>query len=125
MELQARYLVGAKSLLNGPGKDLYEHAKALNNGPVDRRLRFVVLAGELAGPEEALTQLNELDAKLVKAGVNETPEQVAVSDDLRRLYSDYAARRLDAPSVTKEQRQQIRHELGWFGELALAPPEDP
>src|SRR5262249_22266401 len=49
----------------------------------------------------------------------------ALLNDLRRLYNDYAAGRIDAPSVTKEQREQIRSELGWFGQLALAPRGDP
>jgi membrane protease YdiL (CAAX protease family) len=125
MELQARYLVGAKDVFNLPGPDFYEQAKALNSGPLDRRLRFVILAGELAGPTEARVQLHQLDAKLIRAGVQETPEQAALLDDLRRLYADYAAGRLQAPSVTKEQRQRLRRELGWFGELALAPAGSP
>ena len=54
-----------------------------------------------------------------------SPEQVAILDDLKRLYADYAAERLDAPSVSKDEREQLRRDLGWFGELALAPPEGP
>jgi membrane protease YdiL (CAAX protease family) len=125
MQMQARYLVGAKNLFNLPGQDLYAQAKGLNTGTLEQRLRFIILAGELEGPAEARAQLKQLDAKLVQAGIQETPEQAELQDDLRRLYEDYTAERLDAPSLRAPQRQQLRTELGWFGQLALAPAEGP
>jgi membrane protease YdiL (CAAX protease family) len=122
MELQARYLVGAQMIFNLPGQKFYEQAKeTLNTGPLDRRLRFITLAGELVGPTEARAQLNQLSAKITHAGIEETPEQAAIRDDVRRLYDDYAAGRFQAPSVSKDQRERLRRDLGWFGELALAP----
>lgn len=124
-ELTARFLVGAKELSKASGQDYYKQAKDLDRGPLDRRLRFVILAGEFAGPAEARAQLNRLAAELVQAGVQPTPEQAALLDDLRRLYSDYTAGWFQAPSVSNEQRQQVRQALGWFGELALAPPGGP
>src|SRR5207245_11005471 len=69
MQIQARYLVGAKDLFGIAGKDLYEQAKSMNNGRVEQRLRFVVLAGELEGPAEAFAQLNQLEHKLPTVGV--------------------------------------------------------
>jgi membrane protease YdiL (CAAX protease family) len=129
MEIQARLLVGVKDLLNAPanapGENLYAHAQAMNAGSVEQRLRFIVVAGELAGPAEAHAQLNQLEAKLLKAGIRKTAEQATLMDNLRRLYEDYMAGRLDAPSLTNEQRQQLRTELGWFGQLALAPAGGP
>ncbi|HLJ96621.1 MAG TPA: CPBP family intramembrane glutamic endopeptidase [Gemmataceae bacterium] len=125
MQMQARYLIGAKELSGMSGKDVYEQAKGLNGGRVEQRLRFVVLAGELAGPAKALDELNDLGAKLREAGVDETPEQATLEDDLRRLYEDYRAGRLQAPSVSNDEKQQLRTELGWFGDLALAPAGGP
>jgi membrane protease YdiL (CAAX protease family) len=125
MQMQARYLVGAKDLFGMPGKDLYEQAKGMNGGRLEQRLRFVVLAGELEGPAEARAQLKQLEDKLPTAGVQVTPEQAALLDVLRRLYEDYQAGRVQAPSVSKDERQQLRADLGWFGELALAPAGGP
>jgi membrane protease YdiL (CAAX protease family) len=126
MELQARYFVGAKSFFPQQGKELYDKAEeTLNTGPLDRRLRFVVLSGELAGAAEARAQLNALPAKLLQAGVEETAKQAVLLDDLRRLYDDYTAGRFQTPSLTKGQREELLHDLGWFGELALAPPGAP
>lgn len=124
MQMQARYLVGLKDL-GAPGKDLYAQAKAMNSGRVEQRLRFVILAGELEGAAEARAQLRQLEDKLTKANLEKTPEQEALLDDLRRLYDDYQAGQLQAPSVNEAQRQQLRADLGWFGELALAPAGGP
>jgi membrane protease YdiL (CAAX protease family) len=130
VRIMGRIFVGMNDLYKQAGKSvgekLFEAAKNdLDTGPLDRRLRFVVLAGELAGPAEANTQLKQLEDKLAEEGVQKTPEQAALMNTLQRLYEDYASGQLQAPAVTKEQRQQLRRDLGWFGDLALAPPGDP
>jgi membrane protease YdiL (CAAX protease family) len=127
LEMQGRYVVGATSILPGEKerKQLYEQMKALNTGPVDQRLRFIILAGELAGPEEAQKQLKELEQRLAERNLTPTPQQAALMEILSRLYADYARGRLDAPSVKPEEREQLRASLGWFGELALTPKDGP
>ena len=61
------YLVGvndlSKLVRKDVGQELYKSAKSMDTGPLDRRLRFVVLAGELAGPMEAQAQLAQIDVK--------------------------------------------------------------
>jgi membrane protease YdiL (CAAX protease family) len=119
-QMQARYLVGAETIL-GHSANLYEQARTFNTGPVGQRLRFITLAGELAGPEEALTQLRILGEKLAQQHIELTPPQADLENILRRLYRDYARFLLEAPSVSMAERQRLRAQLGWFGELALAP----
>jgi membrane protease YdiL (CAAX protease family) len=118
MRMQARYYVGAHTVAGSP---LYEQAKALNTGPVSQRLRFIVLAGELRDPIEARQQLWHLDAALARKGLTYTPEQFATRNRLARLYRDYEGLHFEAPSLTRQDREQLRQALGWFGELALAP----
>ncbi|MCI0464104.1 MAG: CPBP family intramembrane metalloprotease [Gemmataceae bacterium] len=120
---QGRYYLGARELLGLP--EIYEQAKGLNTGPVSQRLRAMVLAGDMAGPAEALARLRALDEAVERDRVQYTPAQRAVRDILERLYRDYAALRLDAPSVSPQDRAQLRTELDWFGELALAPAKLP
>jgi len=120
MRMQARYFLGVRALL-GP-RSIYEQAKALNTGTVEQRLRFIVLAGELAGPTEPLAQLHHLDQLLARQGQQLTPAQAAVRDSLERLYRDYERLRWNAPSVARAERERLLESLGWFGELALAPP---
>src|SRR5262249_61304686 len=53
---QGRYLLGVRELLPavGGGDDqLYQQVKVLNTGPVDQRLRAVVLAGGPSAPPGA------------------------------------------------------------------------
>jgi membrane protease YdiL (CAAX protease family) len=116
-ELQARALVGAASL--GPQTpEIYSpQVKELDRGSVGQRLRFVVLAGELAGPAEALARLEELqDLK----GRDEEIGQI-----FGRLYYDYEMDAFSAPSLSDADRQQLRRQLGWFGDLALNPRDGP
>jgi membrane protease YdiL (CAAX protease family) len=119
MRTQARYIVGAHDAF--PTSGMYEHAKALNTGPVAQRLRFVVLAGELRDPIEARQQLRNLDAALAKSRHRYAPAEAATRDRLDRLYRDYEGLHFRAPSLSPQDREQLRRSLGWFAELALAP----
>lgn len=125
--IQSRYLVGAYQLIKTldpkQSAQLYEQSEMLNVGTVDQRLRFVVLAGEMDGPDEALDRLDELEQKSKQAGVALTPEQRDVIAALRQLYRDFAEDKPNAPSVRAEDRERLREELGWFGDLALTPAD--
>jgi membrane protease YdiL (CAAX protease family) len=126
LRLQGRYVVGAAGFVPaGDRKKLYDQLTSLNTGPVRQRLRFVVLAGELQGPDEALRQLDGLRARLGQDEVKGEPEDVALVDVLERLYRDSKEGHPDAPSVTAEERERLRERLGWFGDLALAPEGGP
>jgi membrane protease YdiL (CAAX protease family) len=114
-----------KGLANGLGERVYADARDLNTGPVEQRLRFVVLAGELAGPQRAQEQLDALSRRLDAAGKTMTPAETDVERILRRLYRDYRQRRFQAPSLAAEDKDVLREELGWFGDLALAPAGGP
>jgi len=134
LELEGRYLVGIHEIVGGP---VYEQAQALNRGPYEQRLRFVVLAGELKGPGEALVQLEQLRDLWEQRPPEKEERQL--TDLLEKLYRDYADQELaeslgaferDAPdeqppwvakSLSEEEREQLREKLGWFGDLALAP----
>jgi membrane protease YdiL (CAAX protease family) len=124
MKMQSRYLVGADNIFHQ--KAFYEQSlKTLRHGGVDQRLRFIVLANELAGPGEALKQLNLLDKDMAQTKVQPTPDQARLRNILGRLYRDYRNGSLTAPSLTPADRVFLRQHLDWFGELALAPPGIP
>ena len=125
MRSEAKRLVGIRALAAGSGsadnQQIFDQAKTLFAGSIDQRLRFVVLAGELAGPQEALNYLDKLDALVAKQGTPYNGQQQFQHDTLRELYGDYRRLRYEAPSVTDSQRAKLREELGWFGQLALVP----
>ena len=128
LQMQARYIIGAADLLRKlqvKGQNFYASVQSLNTGSIGQRLRFITLAGELRGPEEALRQLRSLREKLQAEDFRPDPTERALLDTLERLYDDYAHKRLDGPSVSQAERQQLQEQLVWFGELALAPAGGP
>ncbi len=125
LELQGRLLVGLTQV-SGNRELTYQQLKAsLDTGPVEQRLRFVVLAGELAGPKEAREQLREWKQRAATHGIELTDKQQALCDILDRLYADYERQDHAGPSLTPMERQALRQRLGWFGALALAPADGP
>ena len=122
--LYARYLVGMAGL-TGNKEAAIAQLKSLEQGPVEQRLAFAILAGELEGPKQALEKLDALDSEIETNQVTVTETDTTLEHALRRLYRDYSRHRLDAPSLHPDERELLQQQLGWFGELALAPPGDP
>jgi membrane protease YdiL (CAAX protease family) len=120
-ELQVRNIVGAAEL-TGSRKAMFAQARSLNTGPIDQRLPFIVLAGDLDGPGEALAQIAQIDKDLAEQGLKPDEDQQAVLDALTRLYRD---RQDGTKTLTDADRDLLRRRLGWAGELALTPPDDP
>ncbi|QDU44904.1 CAAX amino terminal protease self- immunity [Symmachiella dynata] len=127
MLLQSRYLVGAASLWQDQDKltahKLYEQAAPLNQGTIEQRLKFAIVAEELAGAEEALSVLSDINDRVETSGFELNNQQLELRDALTALMTDYAAEEWTAPTVTPHQRQLIKDQLGWFGDLALAPKQ--
>jgi len=121
VELQGQYLVAASQVLGAQNEQFYESAKSLNAGPPFIRLRFIALAGELMGPDEALKQMDVIQDALSEQDAPMSQQDERVLTMLHRLYSDYEADDWDAPSLEPGDRGFLTDELGWFGELALSP----
>lgn len=120
LDLQARYMIGAAQLQGGMNKAaMLQQLPALETGHPERRLKMATLAGELGGPAEALKRLRGPDQR------EWSPSAVPLEDILYRLYRDYEAGNWDAPHVRETERDTLRRELDWYGELALAPADGP
>ncbi|HTU20409.1 MAG TPA: CPBP family intramembrane glutamic endopeptidase [Gemmataceae bacterium] len=129
MRLQGRYLIGVAELeerylgsKKSAREQLYEEAqKNLNRGTYPQRLRFVVLAGELKGPNESREQLQEIDQKYRFHCGNPSPEDEATARLLDHLYAVRAEDANAVASLPEDEQQKLRQRLDWFGDLALAP----
>ena len=142
MELQSKYLIGASGLPTMQPGLLFSQAEGmLNIGTVEQRQRFVIVANELGGPEQARQSLEKLDELLADPPLGDPVELTEDQASLRRilfaLYPPLADREPStgdeplededpAPATVTtlseaDQRLLVDH-LGWFGELALAPP---
>jgi membrane protease YdiL (CAAX protease family) len=121
-DMQVRQTIGFAELLGQRGTFYAQAKKTLDTGPVADRLRFIVLAGDLQGPEEALAEISRLDSKMAEQHVEPSAEQRELLDALRRLYQD---RKDGTSNLTEADRELIHTDLGWCGQLALTPPNDP
>jgi membrane protease YdiL (CAAX protease family) len=124
-DLQFRYLVGAGEIFKGLNQDIVAQAKDLKNGSFDKRLRFVILVGELKGPEAALRQLEELDLRTDEfpSTSEEQARVLRVRTDLFKLYKDNLEQRFTKP--TEIDQELLRKELGWAADLAVHPSGGP
>jgi len=123
LQLQARYIVGAAQFTS---KSAFEsEALKLNNGPIQRRLRVIILEGELADPARAEELFSDLESQIAKQAIEPSAKDKSLEEILKRLYADYSQERFDAPSVQPNERQTLHRDLGWFGDLALAPADGP
>lgn len=122
LEIQSKYLIGAADAFDLPGQMALQQSEMFDNGPVRNRLCFVTLSGELGGPDVALERLRALfepQGDIPRQSLSVTDRML--ERNLIVLYEDLAAQRWQAPSLNDRQRQQLRRELKWFGQLALAP----
>jgi membrane protease YdiL (CAAX protease family) len=125
MQLQAKFLVGFRDLLRitqpaGASQDvqasLLRDAEQLNHGPPGHRLRFVILIGELAGPDAALERLEELHNRLTDF----TEADLRIMLLLDKLYHELSQGGSATDAVADSDRAYLREHLGWFGQLAVA-----
>jgi membrane protease YdiL (CAAX protease family) len=129
-ELQARYLVGAGNFIPGQEQQLLAQAKSLAGGSWEQRLRYSVVSGELGGPQEGLnkaldvrTEIRERDDMGVgtPADKERRVAQKRLAVLVVNLYRDYVAGDFRAPTLSDNDREFLRRELAWFGDLALHP----
>lgn len=131
MRLQGRYLVGIAELeerllkAKKSGREqLYEAArKELDRGTYAQRLRFVVLADDLKGPNEAREQLQEINEKYRAHCGNLSPENEETARILDHLFALRTEDAQEASSLPEDEQHALRQRLDWFGDLALAPPD--
>jgi membrane protease YdiL (CAAX protease family) len=126
-DLQARYLVGAASFVPSERLALYRQAKGFDRGNWEQRLKFVVLAGELAGAQEAFGKALDLQQEMNELGA--AAEEIVSKREkkicrlLSEVYDDFVNGDYRATSVSANQQDWLREALPWYGDLALNPRE--
>jgi len=116
-QVQAQY--GTREIA-GPfaGPDTFEAMEKLHGrGPVAQRQRFAVVAADLRGPAKGLAHLDATEKLLRERGTPLAGRAREVEAILRRKFT--------GGTLSKEEQVALRGELGWFGDLALAPAGGP
>ena len=132
-QVQTQYgLQGMLGPLAGPSRsalasNAFEQMEAaFGRGPVSQRQRFAVVAGDMRGAPEAVRVLDEAERVLAGRGRGLEGEAREVQEALRALYGDEGVPPAEAAArLGEERRALLRSELGWFGDLALAPAGSP
>jgi membrane protease YdiL (CAAX protease family) len=122
---QARFIVGLHKLGSETPQQEAQFLGKFDSGTVDRRFRHIVLIGELRGPRQAAEALDKLHETLAANRVTLSQHQSRIDNILERLYRDYSRQRFNAPSLREDNRNYLREQMGWFGQLALAPSGGP
>jgi len=132
LEFQGRYFVGMKTWLPAvqmPGEpdaeltaEIEGVLEVLDHGSIGQRLRCVVLRGEVSGASRALESLQDLASRIeANDEVETTAAEGALLAALDTLYGDYLREDWKAASLSQADRDLLVEELGWIGDLALAP----
>lgn len=94
---------------------------ALNDGTYEQRLCYVLLVNENNGPTEAGRKLVKLDEAAEKAGFEMSEKQARLREIVGMLLGSHEQGDFDAKPLVDEERELLKSELGWIGELALVP----
>jgi membrane protease YdiL (CAAX protease family) len=104
----------------------------LSKGAIRDQVRTAIVAGELEGPDAALTRLDDAAEALTTLddGLEEEPDDERKTIEIERiekLTDDIAALRLiynaadaDAADLSPDTREQLLEQHGYFGKVALA-----
>jgi membrane protease YdiL (CAAX protease family) len=110
-DMQYRYFIGAGKVLQELGQDPSAQLKDLDRDPIESRLRFIILTAELKSPQNALAELQNRK----RDGLLRDPAHAELVTALQQALRD-------PTELTDEQREQLRRDLGWMGELVQHPP---
>ncbi len=126
MRFQVEATYGARELAGTsvPGFSVLEQTGVLERGTPAQRQRFSVVAGDQRGPAGAREVLDRIEALLAARGRRLEGDDARMQGILLRLYP-VEGKAADPPVLSEDDRSFLRKELGWFGDLALAPPSDP
>ncbi|TVS14746.1 MAG: CPBP family intramembrane metalloprotease [Planctomycetaceae bacterium] len=117
--LQAQYLLGAVQLVGDQQLGAIQRTLDRWQTTTDwQRIRLAVLVAEVQDPEAGLQRLREVQGAQDAEGDEGTSVEI-----LTRIFEDYSQDEWSAPSITPQERERLKSQLGWFGKLALAPPE--
>jgi membrane protease YdiL (CAAX protease family) len=119
VDWQVRYLVGAARMFPAQQTEQFAAGAQIDSGPIEQRLRSVVVVGELIGTKAAVEKLQSLEKAL--DGRHGSPADRQAVESLARLYGDLAEGKTTLPSLAPADRQRIADQLGWSGKLALHP----
>ncbi len=132
INLQGKMLLGYKLLFgdqlgaaNPKDNSLASQIATMNTGPPESRYGAAILTNEFVDAAAALEQLAQVDNLIVKLNYEQTEKQQRLREIVGALFESYDDGFYDSHSIPEEDREFLKNELGWVGELALVPEKTP
>ena len=117
--MEGQVIVGAKTL--GLRAAVESSLRSFEVGSVGRRIRGVVLIGEVNGSDAAQAALLRLEVQMDEAGVEPDPEQARMMELLGRVYAAPPSEDSVPGALDPGEQDALVGQLGWFGDIALHP----
>lgn len=119
--------VAAKSVLGQRVLFPDQPAPALpdQSGSVEQRIGMILIENEIKGAATALKSLERLDKIIAEENYTPTENQTRLRTIAGDLLSDYREEEWGAKSLSGDDREFFVGQLGWVGQLGLAPKESP
>jgi membrane protease YdiL (CAAX protease family) len=93
----------------------------LDRGTLIQRWCYTVLLNEAEGPAAALEHFRKVGQKAAEHPKKMTERQQEIGQAIETLLQEYEADDFQTTRVDPEVRSMLQKELGWFGDLLLAP----
>ena len=134
LSLQGKMLLGTKIIFGdaalnaggGQGQNPMEpQVNALNTGSPEARYCAAILANEFVSAEAGLEIMDSVEDLILKLDYEATDQQVRIRNIVESLLQRYELGEFDSHKLPEDDREFLKEELGWIGQLALAPADSP
>ncbi len=95
----------------------------LDRGTLAQRWFYAILLNELKGASAARASLELTRSRLDEAGIKPTEQQDHIQGLLNQLFEQYEQGDFTQSHLEEDDRQLLKDQLEWYGELVLAPRE--
>lgn len=120
----ARHAVGTRELF-GESAQIKTMAYSIDSGPLEQRYCSAILINELVGPEKALEYLEDIRQLAIDDEVVLNDKQRQMERSLRTLFLEYKNETWEPNTLNQDEQNQLADELGWSGEMVMAPAGTP
>ena len=119
-EVEGQYAFGIE-LVTGDASLARTALPGFDLGSMGRRLRGVVLRGQLVGSEAARDMLLRIEVQAEEAGYTPTEAEQEIIQLLERRYAEDGG---GVAVLGEQDRTFLIEQLGWFGQLAVVSSDD-
>ncbi len=119
--MEGQVIIGTKAM--GFRQMAESSLQEFSAGSVGRRIRGIVLTGEVQGYDAAQAAILRLEVQMDEAGIEPDAEEAKVIELLARMYSQPPTVGAVPGNLDPVEQDELIAVLGWFDEIALHPAQ--